>query len=281
MGTIKWMHHKTLGARYRLLRLLGLHERPELDRRRLRAFARAHRGSARALSVPQTLAVVVPCYGHERWLPAALASIAGQTRPPDVVVLVDDASPDNTAGVLEAFAREQAGRLDVRVERNPRNLGQCATLNRAVELAGTDAVMVCNDDDVLVPHAVATALALFRVHPGLGLLGAPCIPLQEGEEPDPAAVRDVGAPAVDVHPAGAALQCRSLNDLNMTHSGCTFLRLAWEAAGGYRPDASRRICRYSDRDFQLRVNALFPAGVADAPLAWWRSYSSVDSGRNT
>lgn len=61
----------------------------------------------------------------------------------------------------------------------------------------------------------------------------------------------------------------------------TVARSAWEVVGGYRPDVSSRVDPHSDRDFQLRVAALYEVAVIDDPLVWWRSDSSVDAGLNS
>jgi len=44
------------------------------------------------LEAPHTLAVVVPCFSHAAYLPDLLESIAAQTRRPNEVIFVDDAS---------------------------------------------------------------------------------------------------------------------------------------------------------------------------------------------
>ena len=72
---------------------------------------------------------------------------------------------------------------------------------------------------------------------------------------------------------------RRYNDLNMTHSGSCFLKSAWKMVGGYYSDKRERLVPFSDRDFQLRINALFPVAVSsDILFSFWRSNSSVDNG---
>lgn len=57
------------------------------------------------------LCVIVPFLNEERFLPRVLASIAGQTRAPDLVVLVDDGSTDGSVAIAEAFAARSGGRV--------------------------------------------------------------------------------------------------------------------------------------------------------------------------
>ena len=45
---------------------------------------------------PLDVAVVIPAYNAGRYLDQTLASVAGQTRAPAVVVVADDGSTDDT-----------------------------------------------------------------------------------------------------------------------------------------------------------------------------------------
>jgi len=53
-----------------------------------------------ARSTPDTVTIAVTHYNHPAFLPAALASIAAQTRPPDEVFIVDDGSTDPDAQLV-------------------------------------------------------------------------------------------------------------------------------------------------------------------------------------
>lgn len=236
---------------------------------------------------PNSLAIVVPCYGHAEYLPDALESILAQTRRPDEVVLVDDRSPDATGQILHRLeaSGEAAGVRLVLLE-NDRNVGQAGSINRAVSAASSQLIMILNDDDYLMHDAVAMMLTLFDAHRDLALVGAHSIHFA-GHEALAAAPKQIadyavaGLPLV-FHGPEDVRGYRSYIDLNMTHSGSCFRRSAWEAVGGYWVDQSRRVVPFSDRDFQLRLNALWPVAVAnETPFSFWRNDSSVDAGRNT
>lgn len=53
---------------------------------------------------PQTVAVVIPCHNYGRYLTAAIQSVLSQTRAADEILVVDDASTDDTAEVAAKFA---------------------------------------------------------------------------------------------------------------------------------------------------------------------------------
>jgi len=263
---------------------------PEVSQRRIRRFLA---GIDRAKAAepwlgPGSLAIVVPCYGHAAYLAAMFESIVRQTRPPDEVIFVEDRSPDDSAeilaGLIAGGADPTAGRFSLL--RNETNLGQAASLNRGISVAQSDVVMVLNDDDYLMHDAVALTLERFAHHPDLALIGAHGIHFAgDGALAAASKTSDVypgaGRPLL-VHGPADVLGYRRCNDLNMTHSGSCFRRAAWDLVGGYCPDKRLRVVPFSDRDFQLRINALWPVGVAtETPLSFWRTDSSVDAGRNS
>ena len=51
-----------------------------------------------------TLSVVMPNYNHAKFLPRALDSLLGQTRPPDEILVLDDGSTDDSRAILERVA---------------------------------------------------------------------------------------------------------------------------------------------------------------------------------
>lgn len=57
------------------------------------------------LSVP-TVSVIVTCHNYGRYLETAILSVLRQTRPVDEILVVDDASSDNTRQITEQFAEE-------------------------------------------------------------------------------------------------------------------------------------------------------------------------------
>ena len=70
-----------------------------------------------------SVSVVMATYNGAKFLEPQLASIAGQTRLPDELVVCDDQSSDESVEILERFASRAP--FHVRVVRNPERLG-CA-----------------------------------------------------------------------------------------------------------------------------------------------------------
>jgi glycosyltransferase involved in cell wall biosynthesis len=272
----------------RARRLVG---RSEVSQAQLKVFRR-EMGRRTPASLPReapdSLALVVPCFRHEAYLSDVFESILSQTRRPDEVIFVDDGSPDATSEILRTFVASREGRDSGRFALlvNDKNLGQAATLNRGISAASSDLIMILNDDDYLMHDAVESMLALFAQHREVALIGAGSIHFVGKEAlaaaPKLIANRAAGSlPLVFYQPEDVP-RYRNYNDLNMTHSGCCFLKVAWEAVGGYYVDKGARVVSFSDRDFQIRVNSVWPVAVSnETPFTLWRRDSSVDGGLNS
>ncbi|MBF7052320.1 glycosyltransferase family 2 protein [Halomonas sp. KAO] len=108
------------------------------------------------------ITVIVPAFKAASTLPTALASLAAQRGVSLEVIVVDDASPDKTAEVAEAFA---AGDDRFRVLRQPHNQGAYAARNRGLAEARGAVITVHDSDDWSHPDKLATQLAGLEAHP--------------------------------------------------------------------------------------------------------------------
>lgn len=101
-------------------------------------MAAAARG--RALTNAPTISVVVPARDAAHTLPALLEALAAQTLRADEIVVVDDASRDDTVAVAERY-----GAVVVRLEHNvgpgrARNAGVAATKSELIAFTDADCV---------------------------------------------------------------------------------------------------------------------------------------------
>jgi glycosyltransferase involved in cell wall biosynthesis len=113
------------------------------------------------------LSVALCTYQGARYLEAQLQSILRQTRLPDEVVACDDGSTDETAALLERFAA--AAPFSVRLYRNSTNLGSTKNFERAIALCEGEVIALADQDDVWLPHKLATLVRVFAESPALGL----------------------------------------------------------------------------------------------------------------
>ena len=73
-----------------------------------------------------------------------IESILGQLGDADELVVVDDASPDETVDVVSRYSADPR----VRLERNPENLGYVRTFEKALRLARGEYLFLADQDDV-------------------------------------------------------------------------------------------------------------------------------------
>lgn len=117
-------------------------------------------------SASPRLSIVIPVHGKIEYTLACLRSIA--TYPPTdpfEVVVVDDASPDNTAAVLA----EVSG---LRLLRNEVNLGFVGSCNAGAASARGDYLVFLNNDTQVTPGWTEALLRCFERHADAGIAGS-------------------------------------------------------------------------------------------------------------
>jgi glycosyltransferase involved in cell wall biosynthesis len=118
-----------------------------------------------------TLSVIVPNFNHARFLPRCLDALLGQSVPACEIIVVDDASTDNSRDVLSSLAQMHP---TVKIYHNERNMGVNATMNRALPLAQGDYVFFTAADDEVRPGLFEKSLRLLRANPQAGLCTGWC-----------------------------------------------------------------------------------------------------------
>lgn len=161
----------------RLVQVLGRGVRSPLPARVVRR---------RAPSAPESrprVSVVVPCFNYGRFLPQTVGSLVTQAGVDVEVIIVDDASTDDSLVVARELAARHPG---VHVVTNPRNAGQVESFNRGWERSTGELVVRLDADDLLPPGALARAAAVLEQHPEVGLVYGHPHHFDDGTTPEPA-----------------------------------------------------------------------------------------------
>ena len=111
-----------------------------------------------------TFSAIVPNYNDAASLGQALASLAGQTRPFDEILVVDDGSTDDS---LEVLGRLLPGMAGARLLREGCNQGVVAALNRGLREATGGFVILCSANDRYHLQLVERCAAMLERHPHL------------------------------------------------------------------------------------------------------------------
>ncbi|MCE9613652.1 MAG: glycosyltransferase family 2 protein [Lentisphaerae bacterium] len=117
----------------------------------------------------RTLSVVMPCFNHGAFVSQAIESVLSQSRLPDEFIILDDASTDDSAAVIEAYARRHAL---IRFERQGVNRGAVKTLTTLMERAKGDIVYAGGADDFVLPGLFETGMGMLEAHPQAGVFSA-------------------------------------------------------------------------------------------------------------
>lgn len=110
------------------------------------------------------VSVAMATYQGERWIGEQLRSILDQTRRPDELVLVDDASSDRTVEIARGMLQGQ--RIAHRVEVNPANVGPARNFGRALGRTTGQVVFLADQDDRWRQDKVERVLGVFE-RPGV------------------------------------------------------------------------------------------------------------------
>ena len=180
------------------------------------------------------VSVVVPTYKAAAFLAEAVASVRAQTYGAAEIIVVDDASPDDSAAVAES--------LGVRVVRQETNQGPSAARNRGVALATGDLVAFLDADDAWLPWHLELCVSALAAHPAAALA---CTAALDWAAPVP--LRPA-RPRVEV-PSDPTVEL--LRDPFVPQAAAVVRRGAFAEAGGYDER-----CRHAeDFDLWLRVAA--------------------------
>jgi hypothetical protein len=104
------------------------------------------------------LSLLLPLYRVQAWLPACIESLRPQLDERVEIICVDDASPDDSAAVVQQLLPQ------ARVIRLPANGGVSAARNRLLDEARGDYLWFIDPDDLVEPGVIPRLKALLTEH---------------------------------------------------------------------------------------------------------------------
>jgi hypothetical protein len=111
------------------------------------------------------VSVCMAAYNGALFIQEQIASIMPQLEDADELIVVDDASGDNTVAIVEGFCDPR-----IRVLRHPSNCGVVATFERALGEARGETIFLSDQDDIWRPEKVAVCREYFDSHPDVSLV---------------------------------------------------------------------------------------------------------------
>ncbi|MDJ0589889.1 MAG: glycosyltransferase family A protein [Pleurocapsa sp. MO_226.B13] len=111
------------------------------------------------------VSVIIPAYNGDRYIGEAIESVLAQTYSDYEIIVVDDGSTDNTDRVIQQYAER------VRYF-SQTNQGVAASRNFGLSQAQGEYIAFLDQDDVFLPHKLASQVALLEQNPSLGIVNS-------------------------------------------------------------------------------------------------------------
>jgi alpha-1,3-rhamnosyltransferase len=107
------------------------------------------------------VSVIIPSYNHQQYVAQAITSVLDQTWPEIDLIVVDDASTDDSAGVINRILAERGG---FRFIRRQQNRGLISSLNLGLEMAKGQYFCELASDDFLTRDSIEKRVLFFADH---------------------------------------------------------------------------------------------------------------------
>lgn len=117
-----------------------------------------------------TVSIVLPVYNGSATLAAAIRSLLLQTFHDWELLIIDDASSDDSLAVAQSFADQR-----IRVRSHQQNMNLPNTLNEGVALARGRYIARMDQDDIAFPDRLSLQVAYLDDHPEVDLVGTAAV----------------------------------------------------------------------------------------------------------
>jgi glycosyltransferase involved in cell wall biosynthesis len=214
--------------------------------------------------------ILVPCYRYGCFLPGCIGSILSQSVQNFRVLIIDDASPDDSAAVAQQLAQSDS-RIKVIAHRT--NQGHIATYNEGIAWTSSPYLLLLSADDFLAPGAFARAVAIMEARDDVVMTYGPAIKIQSGQ-PTPAIPEEAGEAGEtvwNVRPGRdfVAETCDTIRNVVPTPS--VIVRTAVQKRiGGYHPHLNHA----GDLEMWLRFAAHGSVATTSSVQAFYRMHGN-------
>lgn len=113
-----------------------------------------------------TLSICIPNYNHSSYISETLKSVIAQSVLPTEIIIVDDASSDNSVEVIEEFMKRYEC---IRLIKNSSNQGGIHAARRAQSEASGEYIYALAADDKVLPGFFEKSIDLLEKYPQAGL----------------------------------------------------------------------------------------------------------------
>jgi glycosyltransferase involved in cell wall biosynthesis len=214
------------------------------------------------------ISVVVPNFNHGKFLESALHALISQSPTPAEIVVVDDASTDDSVSVIREFA---AGNPSVRLLVNSENVGAIRSMKRGLDVVTGRYIYLAAADDWVMPGFFALATQMLESNSRAGLFCGDTVVI-DGESGRYLGHRPIVRPFYRARAADAEEARRILRRIDnwILTGGTIFRRDALDFAGGL----DESLGSFADGYVARKIAVTRGFCYAPRPVAGWRIFSN-------
>ncbi|MDJ0568546.1 MAG: glycosyltransferase family A protein, partial [Pleurocapsa sp. MO_192.B19] len=108
------------------------------------------------------VSIIIPAYNGDRYIAEAIEGILTQTYSDYEIIVVDDGSTDNTRQIIQQYG----DRIQYLSQTNQ---GVAASRNLGLKASQGEYIAFLDQDDVFLPHKLASQVTLLDQNPALGI----------------------------------------------------------------------------------------------------------------
>lgn len=207
------------------------------------------------------VSVICLCYNHEKYVKEALTSVVQQTYPFIEIVVVDDASQDQSVAEIKDFLAQHSA-TPIRFFALQENVGNCKAFNMAFKHVQGKYVIDFATDDVMMPERIAQQVHFFEQLPDdYGVIFSDVLEIDEYSRPLKTYYRRHKNGQLLTPPPQGYVYEDLLKRAFISPPSMMYRKSMIEELGGYDESLS-----YEDYDLWVRSGKKYRYGFQDAIL---------------
>jgi glycosyltransferase involved in cell wall biosynthesis len=216
----------------------------------------------------RSIDVIVPCYKYGRYLGKCVESVLSQVGVEVRVLVIDDASPDDSATVGAELARR-----DPRIQfvQHESNRGHIATYNEGIDWISREYTLLISADDYLLPGALSRATSLMSEHPEVSFAFGRALELYPNGTVKPflTGIAKYDGAGTCIVPSREFIEMST--SANRVPTPTAVVRTSFlKRVGGYRPELPHT----ADMEMWLQLAVCGPVGIIGESQAVYRRHDA-------
>lgn len=219
------------------------------------------------------VSVVVPSYNHANFITTALDSVVAQSYNDYEIVILDDASSDQSIDQIQKFV-DRHPEIPIKFLKHEQNMGGVLTLNELIENASGVYIALINSDDLWMPDKLEQQVRFLESHVDVGAVFTQAFIVDDNGQK---ITRSVDFPAdifVQKNRSRGVWLRRFFFDLNcLCHPSILIRKSIYDSIGLYDP----RFRQLPDMQMWVRLFKFTKIHILEKPLVHLRFHTSNTS----